>query len=188
MRRFLLILALLTLASAIVVAQTYNLTVTTNSPTYYPGDTVLIQGKFTQDGNPVGSAPIEIGIYGPGGWSTILIVSTKPDGTYSANYTLPSDATPGNYNVTACSYLPVVVCNSTTFEVLSPPTTTTPPPTTTTTTVTTTTAPPPTTAPAPVGGLLVGGSNSSHLKYYLLAAIVVAGALLYFGKVRVGHK
>jgi hypothetical protein len=98
---FVLLISALPL-SVLVSSATINVTVQTDKSTYTLGELVSIAGNVTSDGSPVAGVYVGIEVDKPDG-SPIFVdqVQTDSNGSFLTNFTLPTDAPVGRYNVTA---------------------------------------------------------------------------------------
>jgi hypothetical protein len=108
------VILLLAYTSAVAYSQSsgYVITVQTDKPYYYAGDTVYISGRFTY--NDWGQQNVFINIYvaraNYNGYSR-----TDSDGNYSSSFTLGTNAAVGTYTVSVTA--PTCI-NQTTFQVV----------------------------------------------------------------------
>lgn len=99
----------------------FTLSVGTELAEYKPGDTVNIVGSIkTIEGLPVSGESVEIEVVDPTGASIFTsTVRTGADGSYSASFTLASDAAEGSYVVIIRA---LEQASMATFTVVKPPT------------------------------------------------------------------
>ena len=83
---------------SLVILSPFTFTINTNSPTYHPGDTVVISGQLYAKN--VAQQPIELYVINNGVRQPIML-TTKNDGTFSTNY-LPFQGQIGHFTVGAC--------------------------------------------------------------------------------------
>ncbi len=97
----------------------YYLIVFTDETTYYPGETVNISGRITDNGSGVPSIPITLHIEDPQETIITINLSTNETGYYLYGYPLDYHAPTGVYNVTTNASIPGrELIDTTSFEVL----------------------------------------------------------------------
>ena len=95
----------------------YIITVNTNQPNYYPGETVTITGRLTQDGSGVPNSPVCVSIKDPSNNEVFsLCMQTNSQGQFSVSYQAKEPL--GIYSVKAQSELYSVTAYDT-FKVVS---------------------------------------------------------------------
>jgi len=119
-----LLLAAVALAPVLAAAQSLLVTVSTDKPSYTPGEQVVVSGYVLLDGTPVGGALVAIQVSDPSGNPIVSRTrSTDSSGAYSVAFNLPLNAQEGTYTVYAsASYQGHTASNSDTFQVTAHPT------------------------------------------------------------------
>jgi hypothetical protein len=96
----LLILLVWWLLRKLVVVPT--LTVTTDKPSYFRGETVGIAGSLKSDANPIANETVALAVTPPvGDVFTVPSVKTDSMGNYASSWAVPADAAAGSYLLTA---------------------------------------------------------------------------------------
>lgn len=84
----------------IVVVPT--LSVTTDKDSYFRGETVTISGSLLSDSTPIAGQRVALSIKPPvGDIYSLPSVTTDDEGKFSVEWSVPADAPPGTYTLTA---------------------------------------------------------------------------------------